>query len=68
MTSDKRIASQIEELCGLGCTQVNQLIDDAEKGKEIHVLSDFNQTEVSLIIKELTLIMSVYDEADEDDS
>lgn len=65
MTPDKKIAAQIEELCGLGCTQVNQLIDDAKKGKEIDALSDFNQTEVSLIIEELTLIMSVYDEKDD---
>jgi hypothetical protein len=65
MTPDKKIQAQIEELCGLGCTQVNQLIDDAKKGKEIDVLADFNQTEVSLIIEELTLIMSVYAETDD---
>lgn len=61
---DKRIEAQIEKLCGLGCTQVNQLIDDASNGKKIDALADFSQTEVSLIIHELTVIMSVYDNDD----
>jgi len=64
---DKKIDAQVEKLCGLGCTQVNQLIDDASKGKKIEALADFSQAEVSLIIYELTVIMSVYDKNDSGD-
>jgi len=51
----------IETLCELGCTQVNQLINDATSGKEIEDLADFEPPEVSMIIDELRQIMSVYD-------
>lgn len=52
----------IESLCQLGCTQVNQLIDDAKNGKNIDVLASFSDTEQHMIIDELGEIMSVYDE------
>lgn len=52
----------IESLCQLGCTQVNQLIDDAKNGKNIDVLADFSDSEQHMIIDELGEIMSVYDE------
>jgi len=56
----KRAITTIESLCELGCTQVNQLIDDAKKGNKIDALSDFEASEVELIIDELTQIMTVY--------
>jgi hypothetical protein len=52
----------IESLCQLGCTQVNQLIDDAKNGKDIKELAGFSHSEQDLIIDELGDIMSVYDE------
>lgn len=52
----------IESLCQQGCTQVNQLIDDAKHGKNIDVLADFSDIEQHMIINELGEIMSVYDE------
>ena len=52
----------IESLCQLGCTQVNQLIDDARKGKDIKQLAEFSDSEQDMIIDELGEIMSVYDE------
>ena len=52
----------IESLCQLGCTQVNQLIDDAKNGKDIKELSGFSHSEQDMIIDELGDIMSVYDE------
>lgn len=52
----------IESLCQLGCTQVNQLIDDAKSGKDIKELAEFSHSEQDLIIDELGDIMSVYDE------
>ena len=58
----KKITHKIEALCEQGCTQVNQLLDRAENGKEIEELSEFSQSEVKQIIKELVEIMSVYDD------
>jgi hypothetical protein len=52
----------IESLCQLGCTQVNQLIDDAKNGKDIKELAGFSHSEQDMIIDELGDIMSVYDE------
>ena len=39
----EQVINTIEALCGLGCTQVNQLIDDAKNGKTIEVLSEFDR-------------------------
>jgi len=58
----KKIEEKIETLCEQGCTQVNQLIDDAKKGGNIEELSEFNGSEIEQIIDELNKIMSVYDE------
>ena len=52
----------IESLCQLGCTQVNQLIDDAKNGKDIKELAEFSHSEQDMIIDELDEIMSVYDD------
>jgi hypothetical protein len=51
--SDKAVCA-IETLCKLGCSQVNQLIDNAKKGKGIAELSEFDHAEVELIIDELS--------------
>ena len=59
--SEKAI-KKIESLCQQGCTQVNQLLEKAEKGDDIEELSGFSKAETSLIIDELVEIMSVYDE------
>jgi len=56
----KKAINKIEKLCGQGCTQVNQLIDDAKKGKNITELSEFNNSEANQIVDELSKIMSVY--------
>jgi len=56
----RKAISKIETLCGLGCTQVNQLIDDAKNGKNIKELAEFNYSEANQIVDELSKIMSVY--------
>jgi len=58
----KKLEEEVENICGLGCTHVNQIIDNAKKGDEIKELADFNGNEVEQIINELSKIMSVYDE------
>ena len=58
----KKAIKKIESLCKQGCTQVNQLLEKAEKSNDIEELSGFTKAEMSMIIDELIEIMSVYDE------
>jgi hypothetical protein len=58
----QKAIEKIESLCEMGCTQVNELLEKADKGSDIEELSDFNKTEISMIIDELVKIMSVYEE------
>ena len=64
MQSDlpKNLEAKIETLCKQGCTQVNQIIDNAKNGDKIEALAEFNGSEIEQIIDELSKIMSVYDE------
>ena len=63
----EKVSSKIESLCGLGCTQVNQLLEKAGYGNKIEELADFSHAEVKQIIDELGKIMAVYDLDDSDD-
>ena len=58
----KKVVNKIESICGLGCTQVNQLLEKAGNGNEIEELSDFSHSEVKQIVDELGKIMSVYED------
>ena len=62
----KKVSSKIEELCAHGCTQVNQLLENAKSGKNIVERSEFNDSETRQIIDELTQIMSVYNTGNND--
>jgi hypothetical protein len=57
----KKAINKIETLCKLGCSHVNQLLKEAEKGNELVELYEFSPAEVDMIIVELTQIMSIYD-------
>ncbi len=63
----KKVSNKIEELCAHGCTQVNQLLENAKNGGNIVERSEFNDSEIRQIIDELTKIMLVYN-TDNDDS
>ena len=56
----KKVSNKIEELCAQGCTQVNQLLEDANNGKNIVEQSEFSDSEIKQIVDELTQIMAVY--------
>ena len=59
----KKVSRKIEALCAQGCTQVNQLLEDAKNGKSIVELAEFSHSESKQIIDELTQIMSIYSTA-----
>jgi len=62
----KKVFSKIEALCEQGCTQINQLLENAKNGKNIVELAEFTPSEINQIIDELTHIMSVYNTDDTD--
>ena len=62
----KKVSSKIEELCAQGCSQVNQLLEDANDGKNIVLQSEFSDSEIEQIIDELTQIMAVYQTGNND--
>ena len=68
----KKVSSKIEALCTQGCTPVNELLENAKNGKNIVELAEFSDSESKQIIDELTQIMSVYnndnDNSDTDNS
>ena len=62
----KKVSSKIESLCAQGCTQVNQLLENAENGKNIIELAEFSHSESKQIIDELAQIMSIYNTGNND--
>lgn len=58
--SDK-ISLKVEALCKQGCSEVNQLLEQAEKGRKIEALAEFSNAEISQITDELSKIMAVYE-------
>ena len=60
----KKVINKIESICGMGCTQVNQFLENASNGNQIEELSDFSHSEVKQIVDELSKIMAVYDTVD----
>ena len=62
----KKVTSKIEALCAQGCTQVNKFIENAENGKKIVELAEFNHSEIRQIIDELAQIMSIYNTGNND--
>lgn len=64
----KKVEIKIETLCKQGCSQVNQIINNAKNGNIAAELSEFTQSEVNHIIDELSNIMSVYNEDENSDN
>ena len=62
----EKVSNKIESICGLGCTQVNQLLEKAGNGNELKELSSFSHSEVKQIVDELGKIMAVYDSGEDD--
>ncbi len=48
----KKVSNKIEELCAQGCTQVNQLLEDANNGNIIVQQTEFSDSEIKQIIDE----------------
>lgn len=51
----------IEKVCGQGCIQVNQTINQLEKGQCPKQLEQLSSLERETVLKELKSVMDVYD-------
>ena len=51
----------IEEVCGQGCIQVNQTINQLEKGLCPEQLEQLSKLECETVLKELKSVMDIYD-------
>lgn len=60
----KKVVDKIEDLCTLGCTRVNQILQQDAENTECEELADFTAAEKTQVLLELKNIMSVYDEKD----
>lgn len=58
----EKVVAKIEALCTLGCSQVNDILQQPMKNNDSEEWSDFTETEKTQILHELKNIMSVYDE------
>ena len=54
----------IEDICNLGCTHVNHIIDQLERGEDISETTKLTQDEASTLLHELKAIMAVYKKKD----
>lgn len=51
----------IEEVCGQGCIQVNQTINQLEKGQCPEQLEQLSKLERETVLKELKSVMDIYE-------
>jgi hypothetical protein len=58
---NKRIEQCVELLCNKGCRSVWCSIDALQQGESLPETEGLNREEISLLLQELTSIMSVYE-------
>lgn len=58
--SNYKTTKILENICNLGCTRVNEIIEQLERGEKIDETGDLDKNEVDSLVQELKTIMSVY--------
>ena len=61
-TSSQKVNQRIEAVCEAGCEAVRASIETLETGNPVALTDDLTPEETKLILNELKIIMSVYDE------
>jgi len=56
------IDALVERICELGCSRVNEIIEDINSGETPDELISLDSRQIRDVTKELVTIMSVYDE------
>lgn len=59
--SYEKVHKAVEDICKLGCTTVNEVIDILEKGDDVAESEALDKHERNELLKELKAIMDVYD-------
>lgn len=57
----QKVHKAVEDICKLGCTTVNQVIDTLEQGNDVAESEALDKHERNELLKELKAIMDVYD-------
>lgn len=61
MIADKKSANVVEKICHQGCKTVYQCIDKMEKSEDFAEISELDEAQRKIVLKELKDIMDVYD-------
>lgn len=59
--SHEKVHKAVEDICKLGCTMVNEIIDTLEHGEDIAETDELTRTERGELLDELKTIMNVYE-------
>ena len=62
--NQEKVFLLIETICNMGCTTVNATIHTIESGNTFEGTKDFNEAEITTLVKELKAIMSIYENRD----
>lgn len=60
-SGEKAVAANVEHICGLGCTRVNEIIDTLENGIDCKELEGLPSEHREQVLLELKSIMAVYE-------
>ncbi len=60
------IAANVEHICGLGCTRVNEIINALENSESLEELDGVPAEHQKLILTELKAIMAVYETTEDE--
>lgn len=59
MTSHKTVKI-LEDICNMGCSRVNEIIEQLERGENTDATNGLNKEEIDFVVRELKNIMAVY--------
>ena len=57
----EKVSKVVEDICNLGCTTVNEIIQNLEHGDEVKQARQLSRSERDELLDELKAIMDVYD-------
>ena len=60
--NDTKITQAVESICAMGCSSVNAIIETIEAGNDVEGFDQYTDMEISVILKELKIIMAVYND------
>ena len=59
--SHEKVSKAVEDICKLGCTTVNEIIETLEQGEDVAETNQLTRSERGELLHELKSIMNVYE-------